>query len=102
MDIRRGLQLTLDPQFMVDCVNQGASGSTSFLSSDNPLNPGLTGIRYDKDAGKALLDKAKQESWDGKISFLTLKPAAAIANNAAALWKSSAWTSRSRPSRSAS
>ncbi|MET8352556.1 ABC transporter substrate-binding protein [Micromonospora sp. NPDC005206] len=90
-DVRQGLQMTLDPQFMVDRVNQGAAEpSDALMSSDNPLNRGLKGVPHDKDAGKQLLDKAKQEGWDGKITIMSLNQPGnlVIANNAAALWKS--------------
>lgn len=69
--VRQAIALAIDPAIYLKRAAGGAGDATKLLmSQDSTWAPGVEPMRTNAAAAKKLLDEAKADGYDGKISFL--------------------------------
>ncbi|WP_161962486.1 ABC transporter substrate-binding protein [Nocardioides speluncae] len=69
--VRQAIALAIDPAIYLQRTANGAGDPTKLLiSEDSPWAPGAEPMPTDTAAAKKLLEEAKADGYDGKISFL--------------------------------
>jgi peptide/nickel transport system substrate-binding protein len=70
--VRRAIQMALDPELVNERANEGAGvvSSSLFPETSRFHQDGVEGLPYDPEAARALVEQAKADGFDGKISYL--------------------------------
>ena len=70
--VRQAIQLAIDPELVNERANDGAGvvSSSLFPVTSRFHQDGVEGLPHDPAAARTLLDEAKADGYDGKISYL--------------------------------
>lgn len=70
--VRQAIQMALDPELVNERANDGAGvvSSSLFPLTSRFHQDGVEGLPFDPDAARELVDEAKADGYDGKITYL--------------------------------
>jgi peptide/nickel transport system substrate-binding protein len=70
--VRRAIQMAVDPELVNERANDGAGvvSSSLFPATSRFHQDGVEGLPHDPDAARELVDEAKADGYDGKITYL--------------------------------
>ena len=69
--VRQAIAYGIDPEVLKDRVGEGIGvASSEILPDSSAWYTGVEGIEFDPEKAKSLLDEAKADGYDGKLSYL--------------------------------
>ena len=70
--VRQAIQMAVDPELVNERANDGAGvvSSSLFPATSRFHQDGVEGLPHDPDAARELVDEAKADGYDGKITYL--------------------------------